>query len=226
MLNQLSRMKMNAKIEFRPLRADEIECRVGQAFPESCTLLLYKDARVDQRLLDEVVGPYMWQRKHELIDGQLFCTVSIFSEHSREWVGKQDVGTESNTEKEKGRASDAFKRACFNWGIGRELYTAPNIRIKLNDTDKNKDGKLKYNRFSVKEIGYDEHRNINTLVIVDSNGHVRYTMGGKGGEYSEVIATAEKMTSMVGLTEYYNSLDEVVKTKVRDAFNRIATKFQ
>ena len=73
---------MNAEIKFRPLRADEIECRVGQAFPDSCTLLLYKDARVDQRLLDEVVGPYMWQRKHELIDGQLFCTVSIFSEHS------------------------------------------------------------------------------------------------------------------------------------------------
>lgn len=217
---------MNTKIEFRTLRADEIECRVGQAYTDSCTLLLYKDARVDQRLLDEVVGPYMWQRKHELIDGQLFCTVSIFSEHSGEWVGKQDVGIESKTEKEKGRASDAFKRACFNWGIGRELYTAPNIWINLDSSDHNKDGKLKYNRFAVKEIGYDENRNINKLVIVDSSGNVRFTMGGKGGEYSDVIAVAEKMTSMVALTEYYNSLDEVVKTKVRDAFNRIATRFK
>lgn len=170
-------------MNFRTLQANEIECRVGTQDKgcKWCTLLLYKDARVDQRLLDEVVGATHWQRSHELIDGQLFCTVSIYDPDTKQWVSKQDVGTESNTEKEKGRASDAFKRACFNWGIGRELYTAPFIYIKdLNANDFN-NGKLKMGRFKVKSIAYDEQRNVSELTIVDSDGNVRFTMGGKGG---------------------------------------------
>lgn len=81
------------------------------------------------KILDETVGAENWKRNHELINGNLFCNVSIYDEAKKEWVTKQDVGTESYTEKEKGQASDAFKRACFNWGIGRELYTAPFIWI-------------------------------------------------------------------------------------------------
>lgn len=170
-------------MNFRTLQANEIECRVGTQDKgcKWCTLLLYKDARVDQRLLDEVVGATRWQRSHELIDGQLFCTVSIYDTETNQWVSKQDVGTESNTEKEKGRASDAFKRACFNWGIGRELYTAPFIFIKDLDANDFNNGKLKMGRFKVKSIDYDEQRNVSELTIVDSDGKVRFTMGGKGG---------------------------------------------
>ncbi len=91
--------------------------------------MLYKDARCDMKILDETVGPENWQRSHELINGNLFCNVSIYDEEKKIWITKQDVGTESYTEKEKGQASDAFKRACFNWGIGRELYTSPFIWI-------------------------------------------------------------------------------------------------
>ena len=119
------------KRQIRTLLADEIECRVGTINEKGCTLLLYKDARVDMRLLDEFFGPTNWKRSHELINGNLFCTVSIWDNEKKEWVSKQDVGTESNTEKEKGQASDAFKRACFNWGIGRELYSAPFIYMVL-----------------------------------------------------------------------------------------------
>lgn len=100
-----------------------------------CSLLLYKDARVDMRMLDEVYGPNNWQRSHELINGNLFCTISVWDADKGVWVNKQDVGTESNTEKEKGQASDAFKRAAFNWGIGRELYTAPFIWITLDSSE-------------------------------------------------------------------------------------------
>lgn len=174
-------------MNFRTLQANEIECRVGTQDKgcKWCTLLLYKDARVDQRLLDEVVGATHWQRSHELIDGQLFCTVSIYDADTKQWVSKQDVGTESNTEKEKGRASDAFKRACFNWGIGRELYTAPFICVKdLNANDFNS-GKLKMGHFKVKSIAYDEQRNVSELTIVDSDGNVRFTMGGKGGKVTK-----------------------------------------
>ncbi len=199
-------------IKFRPLRADEIECRVGQSGEKEkvrwCSLLLYKDARVDQKLLDEVVGPYMWQRHHELIDGQLFCTVSIFSEHSGEWVGKQDVGVESNTEKEKGRASDAFKRACFNWGIGRELYTAPFIYITLNEGEWYvKDGKGKLGAgvfFKVKSIAVKNGK-ITYLVVVDKKNIERYTWGNVEDYFEDAEKRAKEATTHDELLAIYNS---------------------
>lgn len=142
---------------FRVLRADEIECRVSTINNNGLSLLLYKDARVDQNLLDEVVGPMNWQRRHELINGSLFCSVGILNSSSGEWVWKQDVGTESKTEAEKGQASDAFKRACFNWGIGRELYTAPFIWITAKQCEiKEKSGRnTTYDKFDVTRIEYD-----------------------------------------------------------------------
>lgn len=158
-------------IEFRLLRADEIECRVSTVKKNGCSLLLYKDARVDQNILDETVGPERWQRKHEIIGGNLYCNVGILcltTPDTMEWVWKQDVGTESYTEKEKGQASDSFKRACFNWGIGRELYTAPFIWIGPEDVKiEEKDGRFTtYDRFEVKEIGYMGKR-ISHLVIAN-----------------------------------------------------------
>mgnify|MGYP001095927157 FL=1 len=104
------------KNPIRPLLASEIECRVGSMKPDGsgCSLLLYKDARVDMRILDEVFGEMNWKRHHDVVNGNLFCTLSVWDDEKKEWVSKQDVGTESNTEKEKGQASDAFKRAGFN----------------------------------------------------------------------------------------------------------------
>ena len=121
-------------MEFRKLRAEEIECRIGSVHARGFTLLLYKDARVDMTILDETVGPTHWQRDHKEIKGVVYCGVGIQAvpeeyEGSYEWVWKWDAGAESYTEKEKGEASDSFKRACVNWGIGRELYTAPFISI-------------------------------------------------------------------------------------------------
>ena len=116
-------------MKFRDLRANEIDARVGQIGEGYCTLLLYKDARVDMDILDETVGKDNWQRKHYEVKGNLYCSVGI-NTLDNGWVWKDDCGTESNTEKEKGESSDSFKRACVNWGIGRELYTAPQIYIK------------------------------------------------------------------------------------------------
>jgi hypothetical protein len=148
--------------QFRALTADDIECRVSTVSDKGCSLLLYKDARCDMKILDETVGPENWKRSHELINGNLFCNVSLWDEGKKEWVTKQDVGTESYTEKEKGQASDAFKRACFNWGIGRELYTAPFIWIKSENvtlTQKN-------NKFTT----YDKFRVTQIIVI---NGEIK-----------------------------------------------------
>lgn len=140
------------------------------------TLLIYKDARVDQRLLDETVGPMNWQRSHEVIDGRLYCTVSVWDAEKGQWVCKQDVGTESNTEKEKGQASDSFKRACFNWGIGRELYSAPKIVLYLNDGEYymkgDKPGMTA--SFHVRHIEYNDDGNICALTVCDKDGNARY----------------------------------------------------
>lgn len=116
---------------FRDLYAEEIECRVAQANEYGVSLLLYKDARCDQNILDETVGAMNWMRSHTRDNAN--CIVSLWDEKKQQWINKEDTGTESNTEKEKGLASDSFKRACFNWGIGRELYTAPNIKIRPED---------------------------------------------------------------------------------------------
>jgi hypothetical protein len=170
----------------RLLTASEIECRVQSVKKArngsvGCILLLYKDARVDMKLLDETYGPTNWQRTHEVINGNLFCNIEIWDSEKNQWVRKQDVGTESYTEKEKGQASDSFKRAGFNWGIGRELYTSPFIWIDLKDGEHyEKDGKTYISprtQFKVKSINYNEEREITSLQIIDNHNVVRYTLG-------------------------------------------------
>lgn len=166
----------------RLLKANEIDARVQTARLEYIILVLYKDARVDMRILDEAFGSMNWQRKHEVINDNLFCTVSIYDDDKKQWVSKQDVGIPSNTQKEKGEASDAFKRACTNIGIGRELYTSPFIYIKANNGEVQQNGTRYTTRtkFSVKEIEYNEDREITYLVIIDNNKNERYRYGKKG----------------------------------------------
>lgn len=124
----------------RALRPDEIEVRVGQVFEKGVSMLLYKNARTDMQILDETYSPMGWQCKYKEVKGNLFCAIGILSPEYDEWVWKEDCGTESNTEKEKGEASDAFKRAGFRWGIGRELYTAPFIWLPVATVPNGKGG--------------------------------------------------------------------------------------
>lgn len=162
----------------RLLKANEIECRIAVIKENGLSLLLYKDARVDQRILDETFGAFGWKRSHQCIDGNLYCTVEIFDKDSGEWVAKQDVGTTGYTEKEKSQASDSFKRACFNWGIGRELYSAPFIWIPAGKAAiQNRDNKFYCNdRFSVKSIAYNEDREISALVVENDKGQTVYEL--------------------------------------------------
>ncbi len=164
------------------LKADDIECRVQQVKESwdkksvEAILLLYKDARCDMKYLDEIYGSLNWKRSHKIIGDRLYCTVSVRNPETGEWIDKEDVGTESNTEKEKGQASDAFKRACFNIGIGRELYTSPLIKITLNDKEYYKKGD-RYScnaAFKVQSVTYDENRVITGLIITDRFGNIRF----------------------------------------------------
>ncbi len=162
-----------------PLSIHEIDFRVQSINKAGyATILAYKDARVDMNRLDAVLGVNYWQKKYELIDNHLFCSVGIYNTELKEWIWKQDVGTESNTEKEKGEASDAFKRACFNLGIGRELYDYPLIQIKLNDTEFDKTTFKPTFNFKLKEWTWHSIFEENKLIYLgakDQNGQLRFT---------------------------------------------------
>ena len=170
--------------EIRLLGKEDIDVRVAQTLAGNnkvrVNLLLYKDARVDMKILDELFTPMGWKRTHKLIGDRLYCQVEVWDSDKKEWICKEDVGVESNTEAEKGQASDSFKRACVNWGIGRELYTAPRITIELNENEYTKDqnNRIKvWATFSVKSIGYDaKTRTITSLEIQDKFGNVRFSM--------------------------------------------------
>lgn len=168
----------------RLLKADEIECRVSVINEKGLSLLLYKDARVDQKILDETFGIFGWKRSHQSIEGNLYCTVAILDKETGEWVAKQDVGTTGYAEKEKSQASDSFKRACFNWGIGRELYTAPFIWIPAGKVSiQSKENRYICNdRFSVSSIQYNDNREISGLVVVNDGGKTVYELKAKGAK--------------------------------------------
>lgn len=184
----------------RLLKVDEIECRVSVINEKGLSLLLYKDARVDQRILDETFGPFGWKRSHQCIDGNLYCTVEIYDKESGQWIAKQDVGTTGYAEKEKSQASDSFKRACFNWGIGRELYSAPFIWIPAGKVTiqmkENKDkGYYCNEHFAVSSIGYNADREISSLVIVNEKGVAVYELKSKknAGDFGRAVQRKEKI---------------------------------
>lgn len=159
--------------KFRLLRADEIECRISSINEKDLSLLLYKTARTDANLLDETVGPENWANDFKMVDGVLYGEISIYDPALDRWISKWDAGTESNTEAEKGRASDAFKRAGFKWGIGRELYTSPFIWIAASNCEiKERNGRRYCNdHFRVVDIGYNDNNEISKLIIAnDSKG--------------------------------------------------------
>lgn len=172
---------------FRYLRADEIECRVAQIKNDGSglSLLLYKDARCDQRILDETVGAYNWQNSYSRDNAN--CVVSIWDSEKGQWISKENTGTESNTEAQKGLASDSFKRACFNWGIGRELYTAPFIWVTNENCAINKNTKGKWvcnDKFKVVNFIVDDGKIVDLSIVNAKTGLVVFTTQ-KGGKQNK-----------------------------------------
>lgn len=215
----------------RLLRADEIECRIGTVSEKGLSLLLYKDARADMKILDEIFGSMNWQRKHEVIGGSLYCIVSVWDEEKKQWISKMDVGTESYTEKEKGQASDSFKRACVSLGIGRELYTAPFIWISAGKAriEKKPDGRFyTQDKYTVGDISYnEENRVITGLVIVNRDGNRVYEL--KAGKAAAATVTDRPKAQESGkptgqVTENVDALwNEIARTGV--ALNTILERY-
>jgi len=200
----------NMDLKFRKLRADEIEARVSQVNKGGVQILLYKDARCDQNLLDETVGPMNWQKSYSRDNAN--CVVSIWDPDKKQWISKEDTGSESNVEKEKGLASDSFKRACFNWGLGRELYTSPKIFFKKEDLKGYKSAADANSRptdfgdeFIVTDIEYDDVTGVIKTVTIQVSyygtgylqktfGSLRYLRVQKALEKAEAQKTADETT--------------------------------
>ena len=176
---------------FGLLSADDIECRVQTINAKGLSLLLYKNARVDAQKLDAAVGPENWQCRFYECKGTLFCSVGVKS--LSEWVWKDDAGAPSNMESQKGEASDAFKRACFKHGIGRELYTAPFIWITPDGANITASGQKYacYDRFRVTEIAYDLDRICYLEIYNEKMKKIVYTWGNKSA--SEKISKKDAL---------------------------------
>lgn len=209
----------------RLLRHDEIECRIGTISEKGLSLLLYTDARAAMKMLDETFGCLNWKRSHQMIGNSLYCTVSVWDNDKQQWVTKSDVGTESYTEKEKGLASDSFKRACVSWGIGRELYTAPYIWISANKVNIQRKGDklLTYDKFRMSNISYNDNREIVGLTIVNQNGEIVYSSG-----QSERTSTINRELERTGvaidavLNRYgVSSVDDMTEETYRSAMNSL-----
>jgi hypothetical protein len=211
-------------MKFRPLRSDEIEVRVGSVSQKGASLLLYKDARCDMNILDETVGELNWQ-SHYLRDNAN-CIVSIWDKTKEEWIEKEDTGTESYTEKEKGLASDSFKRACFKWGIGRELYTAPFIFVACQTVPNGKVYKLaspfQFSGVRVSHIEYSElesRRVISELELVDKKGNSIYSWKATNQPKAKLTSTP-KPTDLIGEggVDYISNLAREKKADIEELF--------
>lgn len=211
----------------RKLTADEIECRVAQVSAKGCSLLLYKTARVDRAILDEEFGQFGWQNDFKVIDGKMYGGIGIYSNDLSEWLWRWDCGTESNTEAEKGQASDCFKRAGFKWGIGVELYSAPFIWLDI-ETKKNDKGKYelvdKYIKFQVIEIGYSDKGEINKLVIADDKGNKVYELGKKQPKKKKEPEINPDLDLIEGLKacSSYTEFKAYYKTNLQNAKDKAA----
>lgn len=214
------------KLQFRKLRADEIDVRIANVKNNGVTLLLYKDARCDQNILDETVGSTGWQRHHTRENAN--CIVSIWDDDKQQWIEKEDTGTESYTEKEKGLASDSFKRACFNWGIGRELYTSPFIFFSAEKC--NIENEKCYDSFSVSDIDYTGNA-ISMLVVKNEKTGAVFQYGVQGSknveqsdEPQQSRITAVQIGSITDLCAAY--ADMVTDKTAGDVLKILKTKFK
>jgi|TARA_B110000879_G_scaffold123461_1_gene163280 hypothetical protein len=172
---------MELKNLSKPLAIQDIDFRVQSINKGGyATILAYKDARVDIKRLNEVCGVLGWQREHTRDNRN--CIISIWDKENKQWVSKEDTGTESMADSQKGLASDSFKRACFNLGIGIELYDYPIIQIKLNPNEfKIENQKVKQTwDLKLKEWKWASEFNGNKLVGLackDQNDKVRFIFG-------------------------------------------------
>lgn len=207
---------------FRKLKANEIEVRIGATTKKTFTLLLYKDARVDMNLLDEVVGAARWQRKHYMLGDDIYCSVGIYYDEIG-WVWKDDVGSSGTIEVEKSKASDSFKRACVNaTGVGRELYTAPEIKIWKKDEN---DDSFKYNHYFVRDIEYNGNEISKLVICNEDSGEVvfSYPKGTKVSKNADLVDRNENDRNAPITQNTKNNIQAIIGKLSGDKYENFKT---
>ena len=201
--------KEKKDLEFRKLTKDEIELRVGATTDSGFSLLLYKTARVDAKILDETVGKFNWTKRFYQVKNTMICEIGIYSEEHKTFIFKGDAGDESNTEAIKGEASDSFKRAGFAWGIGRELYTSPFIWVK-----KDQDNDPKRSRYQVVAIDYKDNEISKLAIINEKTKQVVFSLGDKSN-YSQNAEKPQKKDileeAQKGIADTFDQVDTIVE---------------
>lgn len=200
----MSNENLKSKLDnlIQPLSKDDIEVRVGSCSKAGASFLLYKTARADTKRFNSVFG-LNWKREHRIEAGHYICRISIFNEETKEWISREDVGTESNTEKEKGAFSDSFKRAGFSFGVGIELYDAPFVFIKGITKEKQGGGK-----YELEDAFYT-----NSLIIQ------KYEYSIENGLLVEIYHTKEKQVVFSNFKNNSNKEKPVAKTEIKNDIN-------
>lgn len=130
--DQLRRPFPPNKISWRVgnTNAKKLGCKPWEATEGS--VLAYIDARDVMARLDDVMGFDGWQCRYPISDsGLLICEVGL--RINDEWIWKANGAGDTQVEAEKGKCSDAFKRAAVLWGVGRYLYSLPFSWVKLSN---------------------------------------------------------------------------------------------
>lgn len=219
------------ELKFRDLRADEIDVRVGATTKDKngnvthFTFLLYKNARVDMALLDETLGTMNWQAKYYQVKSTMICSVGIninYNDPSKEpyFIWKDNGGDDDfTTEQVKAECSDAFKRACFLIGIGRGLYSASKLYMRIERTEENTEKSY----YGCKTIEYDSNGNITKVVIYN-----------KKTKKDVLVATLDKKVSqngenatnntIVGANEPIGSIDKKDLKAIRDLITALSAE--
>lgn len=213
-------------LTFPTLKPEDIEVKVKKITEKGAIALLYKTARVDMAVLDQVVGPLGWQCSYREVKGNMYCAISILNDDTGEWISKEDCGIESREDGEgnekKGEASDSFKRAGFRWGIGRELYSSPFTFIPCATT-KDAKGSFRmvnlFERYHVLSVEYDENKQMNYLVIVDSKGKVVFSFGKNApkADKTETAATQSKPAAKPEFSEKVQYISAEQVQEIKDA---------
>lgn len=111
----------------QPFDPKVVHWRVGATTQDKTKgiALAYINARDVMKRLDDVCGDY-WQDRYPF---EGCCEIGI--KIGDEWIWRSNGAGETQIEGEKGRYSDAFKRAAVLWGVGRYLYYLPNEWVAL-----------------------------------------------------------------------------------------------
>ena len=192
----------------QPLKAADVEVRVGNVNKSGANLLLYKTARVDTRRLNEVFGSG-WQCSYKRDGDNLVCTISVYDKELGQWINRSNVGTKSYTEEIKGEYSDALKRAGTVWGVGLELYNAPALFMfcpTKQEKNRYKIADYANTKLSISKYRYSQEYGFEYIQIVNNDSEAVVVNYALKYNKTRVQQTVNSIDDILKLKDYCNNM--------------------